>query len=113
MNNYIHYHSFLPPKIKEFQSLHVLSQKDEWFRWQNEYLAFDYPEHIEHLQGHKPPKYLSRDGDHENLIQFHQFVSKQYFLRFGEELENINFETNLMVRENQKKREVVLPIAKL
>lgn len=113
INQYMHYQTFIPPDIQSFESLHVLSKKDELFFMQNEYLVFDQPEYIEHQQGHKPPKYLSNNGDHENLIKFHSFISRQYTLKFGEELEYINFDTNLMVKENQKKMEVILPLAKL
>lgn len=76
INSYIHYHSFIPPEFKSLDSLHVVSEKDEWFRWQTEYLTFDSPEVIDHLQGHKPPRYLSSGKDDSNLIKFHEFVNK-------------------------------------
>ena len=67
----------------DLESLHVTSEKDEFYPWSNEYRAFDNPEAILHGQGHKPPKYLqvSLDEKESDLSVFHSFFMRQYTKR--------------------------------
>lgn len=46
INSYMSYH-FLPPGL-DLESLHVTSEKDEFYPFSNEFRAFDNPEVILH-----------------------------------------------------------------
>ena len=53
-----------------------------------------------HQQGHKPPKYLSADGDHSQLVILHDFINQQFKEKFSQDIEEIDFQSHKLVKEN-------------
>ena len=77
MNHYLYHGPFTPRNLKgNFNSLHMVSERDEYFIYSRESRVFPNPKIIMHSQGHKPPKYLSAGGNHEQLLILHEFINE-------------------------------------